>query len=138
MENARKRLQKERQEGVQFAIQNVIVEFLNPIDQMENALGFTEQMSQEVKHWAMGFQMILNHFKNVLNVHGVTPFTSIGMPFNPHDHEAVEAITTTTSPHGTVLSETLKGYKMGERTIRPARVTVAQSPDAKSTPLENN
>ncbi|HRD55244.1 MAG TPA: nucleotide exchange factor GrpE, partial [Parachlamydiaceae bacterium] len=42
MENTRKRLQKERQELTQYAIQNVIVDFLNPIDHMENALNYTD------------------------------------------------------------------------------------------------
>lgn len=127
-ENARKRLQKEKQELIQYAIQNVIVDFLNPIDHLENALKFTQQMSDEVKHWAVGFQMILTQFKDVLTNNGVTPFTSVGKPFDPHLHEAIETVCTTDFPAGTVVQETLRGYKMGDRIIRPARVTVAKSP----------
>lgn len=88
-ENARKRLQKEKQETIQYAVQNVIVDFLNPIDHMENALKFAQQMSDEVKHWATGFQMILTQFKDVLSNNGVAPFASEGKPFDPHRHEAV-------------------------------------------------
>src|ERR1700722_16404852 len=44
MENTRKRMQKERHELIQYAVQNVIIDFLNPIDHMENALNYTEQM----------------------------------------------------------------------------------------------
>ena len=62
-ENARKRLQKERGELVDYAIRNLIVDFLHPIDHLENALKFTQEASSEVKHWALGFQMILNQFK---------------------------------------------------------------------------
>jgi molecular chaperone GrpE len=125
-ENARKRMQKERQELVQFAVQNVIVDFLSPIDHLENALKFAHQMSDEVKRWAIGFQMILNQFKEVLTNHHVRPFKSEGMQFDPHSHEALETIATNDYAPGIVVSESVVGYKMGDRTIRPARVKVSK------------
>lgn len=127
-ENARKRLQKEKMETVQYAKQNVIVDFLNPIDHMENALKFTQQMSDDVKHWAIGFQMILTQFKDVLTNNGVTPFESQGKQFDPHRHEAVEAIATNEVPPGTVVEESLRGYIMGDKVVRPARVKVSKAP----------
>jgi len=127
-ENAKKRLQKEKHDLSQFAVQNVILDFLNPIDHMENALKFTNQMSQDVKHWAIGFQMILSQFKDVLASNGVHPFTSEGEPFDPHFHEAIEMIETPDYAEGIVVEETLRGYKMGERIIRPARVKVSKHP----------
>jgi molecular chaperone GrpE len=126
MENTRKRLQKERQELIQYALQNVIVDFLNPIDHMENALNYTEQMPDPVKHWAVGFKMILEQFKDVLTGQGVSSFKSIGTEFNPHSHEAVEMIETDDQPSGTIVEESIKGYKMGDKIIRPARVKVAK------------
>lgn len=134
-ENARKRLQKEKQEMIQYALQNIIADFLNPIDHMENALKYTQQMSDEVKRWAMGFQMILTQFKDVLSDNGVSPFISEGTPFDPHLHEAVETVDTADAAPGTVVQESLRGYKMGERVIRPARVKVAKAPPA---PAKNN
>lgn len=127
-ENARKRLQKEKQELTQYAVQNVIVDFLNPIDHMENALKFTQNMSEEVKHWAVGFQMILSQFKDVLTNNGVSAFESEGKPFDPHCHEAIESVETNDFPPHVVIEESLRGYKMGERTIRPARVKVSKAP----------
>ena len=126
-ENARKRLQKEKQEMIQYSIQNIIVDFLNPIDHMENALKFTQHMSPDVKHWAQGFQMILTQFKDVLTMNGVAPFASEGQPFDPHRHEAVETIETADYPPGIVLEESLRGYEMGDKTIRPARVKVSRA-----------
>lgn len=127
-ENARKRMQKEKQDLIQYAVQSAMVDFLAPIDHLENALQYAEQGSKEIKHWASGFHMILNQFKDILNNNGVKPFKSVGMHFDPHYHEAVETITTTEHPSGTVLSESLKGYKMGDKIIRPARVKVAKAP----------
>lgn len=126
-ENSRKRLQKERQEIVRYAVDNIITDFLHPIDNFENALRFAEEMSDEVKNWAFGFQMILAQFKDVLAQNGITPMESLGKPFNPHDHEAVEMVETTLEPPGMIIEECIRGYKMGDRTIRAARVKVAKA-----------
>lgn len=126
-ENQRKRLQKERQDLTQYAIQNVIADFLHPIDHMENALKYKDQMSPEVKGWAMGFEMILNQFKDVLSDQGVTPIISVGTPFDPHLHEAIEVVETDEYPPGTVVEEIIKGYKMGDKVVRPARVKVSKA-----------
>jgi molecular chaperone GrpE len=136
-ENARKRLQKEKQELIQYAIQNVMVDFLNPIDHMENALKYTEKTSDEVKHWVLGFQMILTQFKDVLARNGVTPFISEGQSFDPHYHEAIETVATEECPPGIVLEETLRGYRMNDRTIRPARVKVSKAPPVSKQNEEN-
>lgn len=135
-ENARKRLQKEKQEMIQYAQQSLIIDFLNPIDHMENALKFTQQMSNEVKHWAIGFQMILSQFKDVLTSTGVTPFASEGKPFDPHRHEAIESVSSEDFPPGTVIEECLKGYLMGDKVIRPARVKVSKAPQKEASKTE--
>lgn len=126
-ENMRKRLVKEREQMTQHAIQNVILEFLNPIDHLEGALSYTENMSPEMKNWAEGFKMILNQFKDVLGNEGVEPFSSMGKHFDPHHHDAIEVIETDEHPPGTVIKESSKGYKMHNRTIRHARVSVSKA-----------
>lgn len=128
-ENARKRLQKERQEISRYAIENLIVDFLRPLDNLENALRFAQDMSEEVRNWAFGFQMILTQFKDILAQHGVAPFDSVGRPFNPHEHEAIEMVESTSQPSGIIIEESVRGYRMGDRTIRAARVKVAKAPE---------
>lgn len=127
-ENMRKRLQKEKQEMTAYSLQQLIASFLAPLDHLENALKFTGEASDEVKHWALGFQMILTQFKDVLLENGVEPFSSKGMAFDPHLHEAVETEDSADQEPGLVLEEFIKGYKMGEKTIRPARVKVSKRP----------
>lgn len=128
LENTRKRMQKERQEMTKFAVDNVITDFLDPLDSLEKALSFTDQMSSETKNWAMGFTMILTQLRDVLTEHGVHPFTSVGSQFDPHLHEAVAIEETTTVKEGYILEEFSKGYKSADRTLRPARVKVAKKP----------
>jgi molecular chaperone GrpE len=127
MENTRKRMQKEKQESMRYATEQLLCEMIAPLDNLENALQFTDQMSEEVRHWAMGFKMILEQFKTVLQENGVTSFQSEGQKFDPHLHEAVETEETDKAAEGIVLKQFAKGYKYGDRTIRPARVRVAKN-----------
>lgn len=136
-ENARKRLQKEREEMIQYALQNLICDFLMPIDQMENALNHTGKMSDEVRNWSVGFQMILSHFKDVLSNNNVHGFTSVGKAFDPHIHEAIEMVETNEHPENIVVEENVRGYKMGDKIIRPARVKVSKLPKGEEASEDN-
>ncbi len=135
-ENMRKRMQREKQEMIRFGIENAIAEFLPTIDNLENALRFADQTTGEVKSWAVGFQMILSQFKEVLYSHGITAFHSEGNTFDPACHEAVEILETEAYPEGIVLQEFTKGYKSPSRIIRPARVKVAKLPTEESQSAE--
>jgi molecular chaperone GrpE len=138
IDNTRKRMQKEKQEMTRFAVDNVIAEILDPVDNLENALQFTKALSDEMRNWAQGFLMILGQFKDVLANHGVTAFHSEGMPFNPQMHHAIEKEVTTEKAEGTILKEYVKGYRSGDHIIRPASVKVAVAPgsEAKNEPKE--
>ena len=126
VENTRKRMQKEKQEMLRFGIENILEEILGPMDNLENALNFAENMSGEVRQWAQGFQMILAQFKDVLTQNGVAPFVSEGQRFDPAKHEAVEMEETSEAAEGTILKEFVKGYSRGDHILRPARVKVAK------------
>ncbi|MBM3197700.1 MAG: nucleotide exchange factor GrpE [Chlamydiae bacterium] len=135
MENMRKRLQKEKIEYSRFAVEGAILDFLTPLDNLENALQFAKSSHPEVANWATGFQMILEQFKEALSSQGISPFTSQGASFDPLLHEAIETEETENGEDGLILQEYAKGYRSKERTIRPAKVKVARK---KSPPQENS
>lgn len=136
-ENMRKRIGREKQEMARFGIENVISDFLPAIDNFENALRFAESTVGEVKNWAIGFEMILSQFKEVLQNHGIVAFHSEGNTFDPAFHEAVEIVETLEYPDGAIMHEFTKGYKSAHRTVRPARVKVAKHPQTiAAEPLE--
>jgi molecular chaperone GrpE len=128
MENTRKRLVRERQEISLLSNERIILDFLHPLDNLENALKFADQATGEVKNWALGFQMILDQFKDALAQHGVKAMSVAGQEFDPHHHEAIEMVETNDYPSGTIIEECTKGYQIGTKTIRPARVKVASTP----------
>ena len=142
MENSRKRMQKEKHDTTRFAIENVINEFLAPLDNFENALSFAHQTSEETQNWAKGFEMILTQFKDILSNHNVNPFQSEGLKFDPHLHEVLEVEETEKQEEGVIIQEFVRGYKCGDRILRPARVKVAKAPakdeEKKETEEENN
>src|SRR6266699_281604 len=67
-------------------------------------------------------------FQNILEVmrsEGITPVPTVGEVFDPYVHEAIEAVEDSDQPEGMVVEEVLKGYKLGDETLRPARVKVS-------------
>ena len=137
MENLRKRLQHEKQEMIAYAIDNMLSDFLTPLDSFENALSHTDNLSPELKNWALGFKLIANQFRDVLETHGIRPYESVGKLFDPYFHEGLETVETDQYDDGVVISEIVKGYKRGERILRVAKVKVAKRP-LKVTEGESN
>jgi molecular chaperone GrpE len=127
MENMRKRLQKEKLEAIRFSVEKALISLLPPIDHLEQALRFAQNMPNEVKNWALGFQMIVTQFKDLLAEQGIISFSSEGSPFDPNKHQAVEIEETDQYPEGVVIQEFTKGYRSAERTLRPARVKISKS-----------
>ncbi|HJP90721.1 MAG TPA: nucleotide exchange factor GrpE [Pyrinomonadaceae bacterium] len=80
-----------------------------------------------------GLRSIANSFQAALTNAGVEPIESIGEEFNPEFHEAVDTEETTSEMDGKVIAEYSRGFRMGDRLLRPARVKVGRgSAQAKS------
>lgn len=137
-ENRQKRLVREQRDLVRQAVADAVIQFLQPLDHMENALQFVNTGgSEELRNWARGFEMILAHFKEALAQQGIIAFDSHGKPFDPHKHEAVEMVETEEQPEGVIIEELHRGYEMEGRVLRPARVKVAKSPASDEEKSEN-
>ncbi len=126
-ENQRKRLHKDKLEAIKHGEAIIITNFIEPIDHLENALKFAVHSSLEVKQWALGFEMILGQFKEILARHNVVPFSSMGHVYDHDKHEAIDTEETEDAPPGTIIEEYQRGYTMDGRVIRPAKVKVAKA-----------
>ncbi|MBA2339594.1 MAG: nucleotide exchange factor GrpE [Pyrinomonadaceae bacterium] len=73
-----------------------------------------------------GLQSTINGFENALATIGVEPIVATGAPFDPELHEAVDTIEVSTDEDGIVTAEYDRGYRLGERLLRPARVQVGR------------
>src|SRR5713226_509183 len=124
-DNARKRAVREQQEFREFAAADVIKNFLPILDSFERALkAGGNSNSNEFRN---GIELIYRQFQDALQKIGVQPIVSVGQPFDPRVHEAVEMVDTSEVPDHHVLDELQRGYKYKERLLRPAMVRVARN-----------
>ena len=129
-ENSRKRLTREKEESLKYANQAILSDFLPLLDHLE--LGLQAAASaKDVASVVSGLKLIQSQFERFLTDHGVTPIDAVGKPFDPHFHEALGQEPAPGKPEGTVLHQRRRGFKLGDRLLRPASVvTVAPAQSA--------
>jgi molecular chaperone GrpE len=103
-----------------------IASLLPAMDDLNRAIQATaENASREAI--LEGIRSIAISFQNALATAGVEPIDSIGAHFNPEIHEAVDTAEVEAKMDGTVIDEYSKGFRMGDRLLRPARVKVGRA-----------
>jgi molecular chaperone GrpE len=120
-ENYKKRAARERREYVALANERLIGELLPILDDLERALAAAEEHQEG--QLEEGVRLVHSSLAGLLERHGVTPISTDGK-FDPHVHEALLS-QPSEAEEGSVLDVVQKGYKLGERVVRPARVVVA-------------
>jgi molecular chaperone GrpE len=124
-ENARKRIRQQSDETVRLQRENLLRELLPVVDNLERAVD-AARGGGNGKPIVEGVEMVLRSLLDFLKAHGVTQLTSVGEPFDPQRHEAVDQIESNQHPPNTVVNEFHRGYQIGDRLLRPARVAVAK------------
>jgi molecular chaperone GrpE len=126
-ENSKKRSRKEQTDAVAQAREALLRDMLDVVDNLERA---TTQTGGAVDGAAVlkGVNLVLRQFQQKLERHDVKPFESAGQPFDPRVHEAISQVENAGVPAGNVAVELQKGYKIGERLLRPAMVSVSTGP----------
>ena len=79
--------------------------------------------------WVEGMWLVERKLRQILEAEGLEPVDSIGKPFDPYQHEAI-AYVDSDQPEGTVIDEHQKAYRLHDRVIRPALVTVAKKKES--------
>ena len=131
-ENYKKRAARERQEYVQLANERLIAELLPILDDLERALTAAEQ--HEEAQLDEGVRLVHRSLAALLGRQGVTPIETEGK-FDPHVHEALLS-QPSEAEEGSVIDVVQKGYKLGERVVRPARVVAAAAPAQEEPELD--
>ncbi|MBP7808470.1 MAG: nucleotide exchange factor GrpE [Bacteroidia bacterium] len=124
-DNFRKRTIKEKSELIKTASEDVLKAVLPVIDDFERAIKANEVVTDPapIKE---GIALIYNKLKNSTQLKGLTAFESIGQDFNADTMEAITHIPATDeNQKGKVVDEVEKGYKLGDKVIRYAKVVVA-------------
>lgn len=128
-ENYRKRVERERSELYQRGRDDVLLQFLPVVDNFERALSSLETSEGDEEALRHGVELIHKQFKDALSKFGLEAVEAVGQVFDPHVHEAVTTEATDKHEENTVIEEFQRGYRIGDRLLRPAKVKVASSPE---------
>jgi len=130
-ENYRKRIERERGETHNRVVAEAARKLLPVVDNLARALDAERSVeaieSKEFKHFLHGVELISKQLNDVLDSFGVQPIPAVGERFDPHIHEAVTTEASDDYEPDTVIEELARGYRIGDRLLRPAMVKVAKS-----------
>ena len=126
-DNFRKRSRKEIEEVRRRAIEDTLREVLPIVDNLERAAGAMGDAT-EVAAVVDGVHMVLRGFEDIASRLGLKRVPGVGNQFDPTCHDAMQQQETDEHAPGTIVSEIVPGYYLGERLLRPAMVVVAKPP----------
>jgi molecular chaperone GrpE len=125
--NARKRFQREQEQAYADAKGDVLARLLPIGDDLERAVG-TLPGNLSGLTWIQGILLIQRKLQVLLEQEGVSVIEIAGQAFEPSLHQAVTYEPSETVPEGHIITELQKGYKLGDRVLRPSMVRVSSGP----------
>jgi molecular chaperone GrpE len=122
-DNYRKRVERDQAEAARAGKREIALTLLETLDSFDRAL---EHVRDDPVSIVDGVRAIHRRLMRQLEAQGITQFASRGEPFDPNLHEAVASIESDQYESGTVVDELQRGYRWGDKVLRPARVRVAR------------
>lgn len=126
LENLRKRQKRELDDAKFETTGKVLKEMLPVVDNLERAIEHAAQNAEDKSPIVEGVQLVLRQFMTAFERLNVTPVDAQDKPFDPNLHEAISQ-QESDAPPGTVVQVLQRGYKAGDRLLRPALVVVAKA-----------
>lgn len=127
LDNFRKRSRREAEEERRYAALPLIRDLLSVMDNLDRALEAAEK-SQQASGLVEGVKMVAIQFTTYLEQHGCRKIPAIGLPFDPHQHEAIAQEPSSELAAGYVTRIARNGYQLHDRVVRPAQVLVSTGP----------
>ena len=124
-DNFRKRVERDRKDMIEWASADVLTDLLSIVDDFDRAVA--ADAPPEAQPYKAGMELIQRQLAELLKKRGVTTIDAMGADFDPHQHQAVAYEEAEGAREGEVVGVMAKGYKLGERLLRPALVKVAKA-----------
>jgi molecular chaperone GrpE len=124
-DNFRKRVERDRKEMIEFASADVLTDLIAIVDDFDRALAASAP--PEAQQFRAGVELIQRQLTELLKRRGVSTVEALGADFDPHVHQAVAYEEVPGAREGEVVGVMAKGYKLGDRLLRPAMVKVAKA-----------
>jgi len=127
-DNIRRRAQRDREDAVRYAAEGLLRDLIPVLDNLDRALD-AARAAGDTSAIVNGVELIQREFLKGLERHGVTRYSALGQRFDPNQHEAIARVVSGDKEPDTVVGETVPGYSLRGRVIRPAQVAVSAAPD---------
>lgn len=127
-DNVRRRAQRDREDAVRYAAEALVRDLIPVLDNLDRALD-AARAAGDTSAIVDGVELVRREFVKALERHGVTRYSALGQRFDPNQHEAIARVVSVDKEPDTVVGETVPGYSLRGRVIRPAQVAVAAAPD---------
>ena len=123
-DNYRKRQEQEKEALLKYGAESTLKKMIEVLDNFERGLKAIETVEdcEKVKEC---YNLAYKNFTDVLTKAGLEPIKAEGETFDPNFHEAVMQTPSTEHPEHTIIAELQKGYKLGDKVLRPTLVNVA-------------
>jgi len=128
LDNARKRMERERDDFRKYAAEKVLAELLPVVDNLDLALKHTPD-DPSCKNFILGVSMTHKIFLDVLSANGLTPVGEAGEAFTPERYEALGQDERDDMDEGIVTQVVQRGYLLNGRLLRPAKAMVSKKPE---------
>jgi molecular chaperone GrpE len=125
-ENQKKRLQREKENSIKYAEENLLREILPSLDNLERAMNQDRNSEDFGQHLLAGVELTIKGLLSSLEKVGLKPLESLGEPFDPNFHEALAMEASKVVPEQRVLQEFERGYMLKDRLLRAAKVVVSK------------
>lgn len=125
-DNYRKRQMQEREALLKYGAEDTLKKLIETLDTIDRAVASTEKL-EDVKAVKDSYNIVFKQLFDALNKIGLEVIETKDATFDPNLHEAVMQTPTSEYPEHTIIAELQKGYKLGDRVLRPALVNVAVS-----------
>ncbi len=125
LSNAKKRMAREQDEFRVMAASRLIEKLLPIVDDVERAFSVVPE-DQANSEWVNGFRLIQRKLQSFLESEGVKPIPAEGETFDPAVHYAVTHEEADGYHEGQVIAELARGYRLGDKVLRPSMVRVAK------------
>lgn len=121
-ENFKKQSEKQKQEIIKFANENLIMNILDSYEDLERAL----EQSKTEKELREGVELIYSKLKSTLEKEGLEVIVAEGEKFDPFKHEALMAEASEEHENGEIIDELMKGYTLKDKVIKYSKVRVCK------------
>ncbi|MCE9532956.1 MAG: nucleotide exchange factor GrpE [Planctomycetes bacterium] len=129
-ENSRKRSARDLELERKFAHGKLAGDLLPALDNLDRAVAAARKAGDNGP-LVQGVMATQAQLLDILKRHGINLIETLGQPFDPNVHQAVQMMPSAEAPANTVIQVLQQGYQIYDRILRPASVIIASNPDAK-------